>query len=104
MAEAAVRWTAAGGRMATATTRVPEYAKAGSVIWIWTNRSGQIVTPLRPSDIEMRDGLAAAAAVGVVATGAAAACVGVRRTLNRRRLAAWGIDWMATEPRWNTRR
>lgn len=104
MAEAVVRWTAADGRMATATTRVPEYAKAGTVIWIWTNRSGQIVMPLRPSDIEVRDGLAAAAAVGVMVTGAVLTCVAVRRALNRRRLAAWGVDWMATEPRWNTRR
>jgi len=104
MAEAVVRWTQPGGRIMTAATRVPENAKTGGVIWIWTNPSGQLVTPLRPSDIEIRDGLAAAGAITVLATGAGLAALAIRRTLNRRRLAAWGIDWRATEPRWNSRR
>lgn len=104
MTEAVVRWTEPGGRVLTATARVPENAKTGSVIWIWTDPAGQLVTPLRPSDIEIRDGLAAAGMVLVLATGAGFAALAIRRTLNRRRLAAWGIDWRATEPRWNARR
>jgi hypothetical protein len=103
-AEAYVRWMAPDGRTVTEVMGVPAGAQAGHVIWIWTNSSGQVFTPLLQTQIPSRDGLAAAAAVACLGTVALLAGLAVRRTLNRRRMTAWGIDWRTTEPRWNTRR
>jgi hypothetical protein len=102
--EADVRWAAPDGRPVTELIRVDAGTQAGSVIWIWTNASGQVVTPLLRTAIPDRDGLAAAAAVAGLVTVALLVGLAVRRTLNRRRMTAWGVDWMKTEPRWNTRR
>jgi hypothetical protein len=104
IAEANARWVAPDGRTMTDLLQVPEGAQAGSAIWIWTNPSGQLVTPLLPNQIGTRDGVAAAAAVACLGTVAVLAGFAIHRTLSRRRMTAWGIDWMATEPRWNTRR
>jgi hypothetical protein len=103
-AAAELRWTAPDGRTVTGNLRVPAGTKAGAVIWIWTNASGQVITPLRQTEIPGRDDLAATAAVATLVTIALITGLTVRLTMHRRRLTAWGIDWMATEPRWNTRR
>jgi hypothetical protein len=104
VAEADARWVAPDGRTVTEVLRVTPAALAGSVIWIWTNPSGQPITPLRRSSIPARDGLAAAAAVAGLGAVALLAGLAVRHTLNRHRMTAWAADWMVTEPRWNTRR
>jgi hypothetical protein len=103
-AEADARWMAPDGRRVTEVMQVSEGAQAGSAIWIWINPSGQLITPLRPNQIPAREGLAAEAAVGCLSTVALLAGLAVRCTFNRRRITAWGVDWMATEPRWNMRR
>ena len=104
LAEADIRWKTPGGRTVTDMIRVPAGAKAGHVVWIWTDPSGDLVTPLRPADIPGRDGLAAAAAVVSLSAVALLAGLAVRIRMNRHRMTAWGADWKATEPRWNTRR
>jgi hypothetical protein len=103
-AEANVRWMAPDGQTVTEVMQVPEGAQAGRVIWIWTNPSGRFITPLMRNQIPARDDLAATAAVACLCSVALVAGLAVRRTLDRRRMTAWGIDWTATEPRWNTRR
>src|SRR5580698_5474195 len=85
-AEADIRWTAPDGRMVIALAGVPAGAEAGSKIWIWTNRSGQLITPLLPAEIPARDGLAATAAVTSLSTLALLAGLVARRTLNRHRM------------------
>lgn len=104
VAQAPVRWTVPHGRTVTEVLRVPTGAKAGSVIKVWTNPSGQLVAPLRPADIPTRDGLAGTAAVAALGAVALLTGLGVRYSLNRRRMTAWDVDWMTTEPRWNSRR
>lgn len=104
LAEAEVTFTLPHGHVVTEPAQVPQSAKAGTVIWIWASQSGQLVAPLRGGDIRLRDGLAAATAVIVVVIAGFLAGLTTRLSLNRRRMKAWGIDWMATEPRWNTRR
>jgi hypothetical protein len=99
-----VRWTAPAGRTVTELIPVPAGAEAGSVVWIWTNPSGNRISPLLSAEIPDRDRLAATVAVVSLGVVALLAGLAVRYTLNRRRMTAWGIDWMATEPRWNTRR
>jgi hypothetical protein len=104
LAEAAIRWTTPDGQIVTGMMRVPADAKAGSVTWIWINASGQLVTPLLRTDIPGRDDLAATAAVAALSAVALLAGLAIHRTMHRHRLTAWGVDWMVTEPRWNSRR
>jgi hypothetical protein len=101
--QADARWVAPDGKVRTDMIAVPADAKAGSTVRIWTNLSGDLVTPLRQDQIALRAdlaGMAAVAALGAVLliTGAV-----VRRALNRRRLADWDADWLATGPRWSSR-
>jgi hypothetical protein len=102
--EADARWTAPQGRAVTGMVQVPPAAEAGRVIWIWTDPSGQVITPLLRNQIPARDDLAATEAVTCLAAVALLTGLAVHGALSRRRMTAWGIDWMATEPLWNTRR
>ena len=103
-AEADARWAAPDGRAVTGMVQVPAGAEAGRVIWIWTDPSGQVITPLLRNQIPARDDLAATAAVTCLGAVALLTGLAVHGALSRRRMTAWGIDWMATEPLWNTRR
>ena len=103
-AEADARWTAPDGRAVTGMVQVPAGAEAGRVIWIWTDPSGQVITPLLRNQIPARDDLAAAEAVTCLSAVALLTGLAVHSGLSRRRITAWGIDWMATEPLWNARR
>jgi hypothetical protein len=103
-ADADARWTAPDGQAVTGPVQVPADAEAGRVIWIWTNASGQVITPLLPDQIPARDDLAATVAITCLGGVALVAGLAVHGALSRRRLTAWGTDWMVTEPQWNTRR
>jgi len=70
---------------------------------MWIDESGQPITPLLRTQIPERDDFAAMAAVAGLGTVLLTIGLAVRRTLNRRRMSAWAVDWMVTEPRWNTR-
>ena len=48
--------------------------------------------------------LAAGVAVGCLATLLITVAWLARRSLDRRRMAAWDADWLATGPRWTPRR
>lgn len=102
--EGYLRWTTPDGRTITELLRVPVGAEAGTVIPLWINQAGEPFAPLLRTQIPGRDALAAAIAVTSLVTVALTVGLAVRHTLNRRRLSAWAVDWMVTEPRWNTRR
>jgi hypothetical protein len=102
--EANLRWQAPDGQRITELLRVPMGTQAGSAIQIWINESGQPITPLLRSEIPGREALAAAIAVTSLVAVTLTVGLAVRHTLNRRRMSAWAVDWMVTEPRWNTRR
>ena len=61
-------------------------------------------SPLGHAQLATRAQLAGEAAVGVLAIVLAAPGWLARRSLNRRRLAAWDAEWLATGPRWTRRR
>jgi hypothetical protein len=102
-AQADAMWTAPDGRGVTGVLQVPAGAVAGRVIWIWTDRSGRVITPLLRNQIPSRDDLAATVAVVCVGAVILLAGLAVHGVMSRRRMIAWGIDWLATEPRWNSR-
>jgi hypothetical protein len=79
-------------------------AKAGSTELIWTDKSGQFVSPLTQSQYASRVNLAAACAVTALGLTLLFAGLGVHIALVRRRMAAWDADWRVTGPRWTSRR
>jgi hypothetical protein len=98
-------WRAADGQVRTGEVFVPAGAAAGSTVLVWTNRAGQLTgPPLGPVQLTSRAQLAAGAAAGSLAVALLAVAWLTRRSLNRRRLAAWDADWLATGPRWTPRR
>ena len=99
------RWRAPDGRMRTGELFVSAGAAAGSTILVWTNRAGQLAgPPLEPVQLASRAQMAAVAAAASIAVTLIVAGWLARRSLDRRRLAAWDADWQATGPRWSPRR
>ena len=59
---------------------------------------------LSRAQLSARAQLAAELAIGTLAIAVAAVSWMTRRVLDRRRMAAWDADWLATGPRWSPRR
>ena len=103
--EVDARWRAPDGRVRTGEMFVLVGAAAGSTVLVWTDQAGQLADPpLGPSQLAGRAQLADAAAVGSLATALIVAGWLARRSLDRRRLAAWDADWLANGPHWSPRR
>jgi len=102
--QADARWKAPDGAVRTGLITVPAGAKAGAGVKIWTDRSGQLVTPLQQDQIAMRADLAAAVAVAALGVVLVIVAGTVRLVLNRRRMAGWDAGWPATGSRWTFRR
>lgn len=102
--QAQARWTAPDGSKHTGFVAAPSDAPIGSTVLIWVDHSGNQVTPLQPDQAALRSDMAATVTVGVMGVAALLLGVTVHRALDRRRLAAWDADWLATGPRWTTRR
>jgi hypothetical protein len=101
---ARARWTAPDGRLRTGDVVTDTAAAAGTVIVIWTDAHGDIVDTTHgrtPAGAAVGAGLAAGLAI---AAGYAGALLVIRRTLHRRRMAGWQLEWTVVEPRWSGRR
>jgi hypothetical protein len=103
--EALARWRAPDGQMRTEQLIVMPGLLAGSTVPVWTNQAGQLTDPpLEHSQVVGRADMSRALAVAVVAVALIFAGWLGRRVLDGRRLAAWDADWLATGPRWTSRR
>ena len=103
--EANARWKAPDGQVRTGQIFAPSGAPAGSTVMVWVNQAGQLTdSPLQRSQVTGRANLARVLAV--IALAGMLLILGLvgRWVLDRRRLAAWDTDWLATEPRWSPRR
>ena len=103
--EAEARWRAPDGQVRTAQLIVPGGAAAGSTVPVWVDQAGQLAEPpLEHSQVVGRADMSQA--LGVAALAVTLILLGWlgRRALDRRRLAAWDADWLATGPRWTSRR
>ena len=104
-AEAQARWKAPDGQTRTGQVFVSSVAPAGGTVWVWTNQAGQLTDPpLQHSQVTGRADMARALAVAALAVTLISLGLAGRWALDRRRLAAWHTDWLATEPRWSSRR
>jgi hypothetical protein len=102
--EAKARWTAPDGRVVTDTLPVPAGTKAGTKIPLWVTGDGQAaLQPMSESGVTSLTVLGGAVgpiALAILLTGSGLLA---RRSIDKRRMAAWDADWRATAPRWTTR-
>jgi hypothetical protein len=96
-------WTSIGGVRRSGEVPAAPGSLKGSVVPVWTdNTTGYLDSP--PLTVAEVASQADAAMVGAIAGVAivSLACAGaIRQLLNRRRMAAWEADWLATAPTWN---
>jgi hypothetical protein len=98
--ESSARWTAPDGRPVTGDVPVTIGTTIGTRLSIWVTKDGRLTgAPLDPSQVaEQTDN---AEVLGVLGYAAALGGIGLlgRRALDRRRMAAWDADWLASGPR-----
>lgn len=101
---APAQWTAHDGARRAGQVDVRDGARKGSVVRVWTNASGRLVSPpLAHAQIVSRVvtvGLLAPIGLALLLLTAAGT---VHRILDRRRMAAWEADWLMVEPQWTRR-
>ncbi|HTQ90105.1 MAG TPA: hypothetical protein VMK84_11485 [Streptosporangiaceae bacterium] len=98
------RWRAPDGRLRTGELFVPPGAAAGSTVPVWVDRSGRLAgPPLGHAQLATRAQLARELAAGTLAIVLITIGWLARRSLDRRRMAAWDADWLANGPRWSPR-
>ncbi len=103
--DASARWQAPDGHVCTGQVFVPGVAAAGSTVMVWVTRAGQLTNPpLQPSQVTGRVFSARVLAVAALAVTLLIVGWAARWALDRRRLAAWGAEWLACGPRWSPRR
>ena len=99
------RWRAPNGQVRTGFVFAPVGAAAGSTILVWVNHAGQLADPpLGRAQLATRAQLAEELTVGVLVITLTVIGWLARRSLDRSRMAAWDADWLATGPRWTSRR
>jgi hypothetical protein len=95
--EPTARWTAPDGHLVAGSIPVPIGTTVGTRVSIWVTRTGQLTeAPLAPSQVaEQADN---AEVLGVLGYAAVLGGIGLlgRRALDRRRMAAWDADWLAS--------
>ena len=98
-------WTSVGGVPRSGAVPAEPGSPKGTAVTVWTDGSGYLDSPpLALSEVASQAEAAtigAIVAAGVVYIGGAAA---IRQLFNRRRMAAWDADWVATAPAWNRQR
>jgi hypothetical protein len=104
-AETLARWKAPDGQVRTGQIFVPSAAPAGSTVTVWVNQAGRLTdSPLQHSQVTGRTVMAQVFAVTALAVVLIIIGWAARWTLDRRRLAAWEAEWLASGPRWSPRR
>jgi hypothetical protein len=95
-------WTSVTGVHRSGEVPAEPGSRQGALVAVWTNASGYLDSP--PLAISEVASQADAATTGVIVGAGVAYIAGaaaVRLLLNRRRMAAWDADWIATAPTWN---
>jgi len=98
-------WTSVTGVKRAGQVMATAGSAKGSTVIVWTDAAGNLTNPpLQPSQVTGQGYMAALGAIVGVGAVYLCATVGMRRVLNRRRLAAWAADWAVTARAWNRQR
>jgi len=98
-------WTSVAGVRRSGEVPAEPGSRKGTVVTVWTDGSGYLDSP--PLGVPEIASQADAAAAGVIVGAGVAYIAGaaaIRQLLNRRRMAAWDADWLATAQTWNRQR
>ncbi|MPY64234.1 Rv1733c family protein [Streptomyces spongiae] len=96
-----VRWKARDGAEHMGRTQAAPNTRPGTHITVWTDRHGLLAAqPLEPAEAQVE-----AALLGTMATAFTGGAVwlsayGVRKRLERRRMAQWDEEWERIDTRW----
>ena len=94
-------WTSAAGVRSSGEVPAESGSPKGTLVTVWSDANGDLDSP--PLAVTEVASQADAATVGVI-VGAGVVYIVVtaatRQLLNRRRMAAWDADWLATAPAW----
>jgi hypothetical protein len=98
-------WTSVAGVRRSEEVPAKPGSLKGTFVTVWTDGNGNLDSPpLAVSDLASQ---ADAATTGVIIGAGVVYIVGaaaIRQLCNRRRMAAWDADWLATAPTWNPQR
>ncbi|MGH3166812.1 MAG: Rv1733c family protein [Trebonia sp.] len=99
-------WTSVTGVRRSGEVPAPPGSLAGTPVTVWTdNASGYLDSPpLTAAEVASQADAAMVGAIAGVAIVYLAGTGTIRQLLNRRRMAAWDADWVATAPTWNRQR
>lgn len=95
-------WKSVTGKPGSGEVFAPAGLPKGAPVTVWTDSSGDLVSP--PITDAQVAGQGDAGAVGAVAAVVVMFFSGtgvIRYVLHRRRIAAWEADWLLTAPMWN---
>jgi hypothetical protein len=95
-------WTSVTGVHRSGDVPAAPGSHKGTPISVWTDGNGYLDSP--PLAASEAASQADAARVGVIVAGGVVFITGaaaIRQLVNRRRMAAWDADWVATAPTWN---
>ena len=98
-------WTSVAGVRRSGEVPAKQGSHEGTFVTVWTDGKGNLVNPPQAvADIASKADAATTGVIigaGVVYIAGAAA---IRQLCNRRRMAAWDADWLATAQTWNPQR
>ncbi|HEX6449455.1 MAG TPA: hypothetical protein VF060_08335 [Trebonia sp.] len=97
--QAKARWIAPNGATIISSIPVTSGGQPGNTVRIWVARDGGLTQqPLMDSQVSSEVGCAEAGAVAALAVTLAAVGFLGRRSLDKRRLAAWDTEWRSAGP------
>jgi hypothetical protein len=104
VAQARARFTAPDGKTIVTDVPVPNGTRAGTTVRVWVTRDGTLTAPpLLDSQVAEQAVVTELATVAGLALTLATVGFLARRSLDKRRLAAWDAEWRAAGPRMNNR-
>ena len=98
-------WTSVAGVRRSGEVPATPGSRKGTLVTVWTDGNGYLDSP--PLAISEVASQADAATTGVIVGAGVvyiAGAAAIRQLINRRRMAAWDADWLATAPTWNRQR
>jgi hypothetical protein len=98
-------WTSVTGVRRSGPVPAVPGSPRGTAVTVWTNDSGYLESPpLSAAEVANQADAAMAGTFAGIALVFLAGAGAIRQLLNRRRMAAWEADWLATAQTWNRQR
>jgi hypothetical protein len=95
-------WTSAHGVPRAGDVAARLGSPSGTLVRVWTDDNGYLTSPpLTVTQVSDQTDAARVTAVGGIIVCYMAITLAIRQLLNRRRMAAWEADWVATARVWN---